>query len=146
MERCSSVCSSRWCFREHSIERKNLSTQNCPPPPNFTLTPVCEYLLFTFLSICPSNRHTSLVQPTLAVWGGFTIRRPPTMAEILGFVGAKLKKSVPPSCTELSFRPSVRPPSKPRVSNVKDHTRRERSQTGLPQGPNRHLKHVVTTQ
>jgi len=71
------------------------------PPPIFTLTPVCEYLLFTFLSICPSNRHTSLVQPTLAVGvggvgGGFTIRRPPTMAEILGFVGAKLKKSVPP--------------------------------------------------
>lgn len=28
----------------------------------------------------------------------------------------------------------------------KDHTRRERSQTGLPQGPNRHLKLVVTTQ
>lgn len=115
------MCSSRWCFREHSTERKSLSTQNYEPPHPFSLSLRSVNIFFShfFLYVRQTVTLPWYNQLWLLGGGGRTIRRPPTMAEILGFVGAKLKKSVPPSCTELSFRPSVRPPSKPRVSNLR---------------------------
>jgi hypothetical protein len=106
---------------ERNVQGRNSFIQNHLLP-NFTLSPRPVNLFFSHLLLYVRQSVTlPPPRPTVAVRGEGkgTIRRPPTMAEILGFVGATLKKSAPPSYNELSFRPSARPPSKPRVYYVR---------------------------
>lgn len=135
---------------ENVALKEKIHLHKAPPPPPYFHSHSGLWISSFHNSFCMSVKPSHFPSTTnFGCWGGgggFTIRRPPTMAEILGFVGAKLKKC-PPPLLHRAVIPSIRTTTQhASCFQRRDHTRRKSSQTGLPQGPNRHLKHAVTKQ